>query len=302
MDNTTGELIIPFAADSVNGVMDCSNLNIKDLSGIQYFEKINRLLCNKNELSFIPSLANIDTLHGLDCSNNFLTELPAFRNGGAPGLHYLNYSNNLIDSLPNFFTFNSLDTIICHNNHLTFEDFAYVDPISLQVFIYSPQNNVEVLSRIELADNDSITLTFPKDKNVFTNQYKIFKNNVLYQDLSNVNSFNLSQVTKSDAGRYTWQATNNQYPDLILKSNEIDVVVLNNSNAIFTPDGDNINDSYYIPCDGIIRIYNKLGVVVKELSGSEYWDGTDLQGKPVQSGAYILRCGDKIISSITLIR
>lgn len=298
--NNNGNLIMDLAP-SVRGTMDCSNKNIKDLSGIEYFVNISNLLCNQNQLTEMPSLANLDSLQRLNCSNNQLSELPLFKSG-APELRYLNYSNNLIDTLPNFFTFVSLDTIICENNRLTFGDFVNIDSNNIQVFTYAPQSKIEVLPRVELLEKDSLTLTFPVDKNVFTNQYKVFKNNVLYQDLGNINSFTISQVATSDVGLYTWQVTNNKYPDLILKSNEIEVVVVNRDNRIFTPDGDGINDNYYISCEYSIKIYNKLGVVVKELIETEYWDGTDQQGKPVQSGAYILRCGDKIISSVTLIR
>ena len=207
--STNGNLIIALAP-SVSGTMECSNRNIKDLSGIEYFVNIKNLFCDHNQLTMLPSLASLDSLQRLNCSYNQLSELPLFKSGGS-GLHYLNYSNNLMDTLPNFFTFVSLDTIFCENNRFTFEDFTYIDTNSIQQFVYSPQNKIEVLPRIELLEKDSITLTFPKD-NVFTNQYKVFKNNILYQDLGSENSFTLSSVNTSDAGLYTWQVTNFKYP------------------------------------------------------------------------------------------
>jgi hypothetical protein len=70
---------------------------------------------------------------------------------------------------------------------------------------------------------------------------------------------------------------------------------------VFTPNGDGLADTYYIPMQGTAKIYNHLGLLVREISLPTEWDGTDSSGNPVSMGVYLIVCQDKEMS-VTLIR
>lgn len=76
------------------GLLDCSNLNISSLEGIQYFNSLDYLDCSHNLLVNIPKLP--DTLVTLICNNNQLTSLPDL----PASLYMLNCSYNNLSSLP----------------------------------------------------------------------------------------------------------------------------------------------------------------------------------------------------------
>jgi len=88
-----------------------TGLNIKDLTGIEYFVNLEVLNCYVNQLTTLPELP--DTLEKLYCFNNQLTNLP-----NLPGtLEYLDCSNNILTSLPNLPK--RLKDLSCSNNQLT---------------------------------------------------------------------------------------------------------------------------------------------------------------------------------------
>lgn len=60
---------------------------------------------------------------------------------------------------------------------------------------------------------------------------------------------------------------------------------------VFTPNGDNINDIWYISFEGAIsmhlEIFNRYGVKIYENDGTGVqWDGRTLSGEPVPTGTY----------------
>ncbi|MBL4657839.1 MAG: gliding motility-associated C-terminal domain-containing protein [Flavobacteriales bacterium] len=71
---------------------------------------------------------------------------------------------------------------------------------------------------------------------------------------------------------------------------------------IITPNSDGLNDDIYIAC-GIIEIYNRHGVLVKNLTGPISWDATDNTGALVPMGEYIILCKDyNTVTHVTVIR
>jgi gliding motility-associated-like protein len=287
------------SANSQGGTLDCSNRNIKDLSGIQYFINIHYINCSNNQITYIPSLAGYaDSLIEFNCSNNRLSALPVF-NSGAVNLKSIKFNNNLCHTLPYFNQ--SVDTLHCQNNYLTFDDLLYgLQPRAY--FIYAPQFPVQVAPAVESEESSTYTFFFPQDDTVSTNSYKVFKNGIFFLDLFQSDTFTLTNIKSSDAGFYTLQVVDSLLPALTLTTTPQELVVGNKNSKVFTPDGNNNNDSYLISCNGNSRIYNKYGNLVKEFQGTAYWDGTDFHGKPLPSGAYIIQCGDKSESSVTLIR
>jgi hypothetical protein len=62
--------------------------------------------------------------------------------------------------------------------------------------------------------------------------------------------------------------------------------------AIITPDGDNNQDDFYIEDSGKIKIFNRSGLLIRELNGPAIWDGTDNQGR-YNMGMYIIRTEER---------
>ncbi|MBL0050410.1 MAG: hypothetical protein IPP29_02230 [Bacteroidetes bacterium] len=87
MDTTCGAVL---NATSV----DCSTIGISDLSGIQYFDNLDTLLCWNNLLSNLPPLPNSLTV--LHCYVNQIDSLPSL----PISLIDLTCSSNLLTSLP----------------------------------------------------------------------------------------------------------------------------------------------------------------------------------------------------------
>ncbi|MBW8050925.1 MAG: hypothetical protein FVQ77_11430, partial [Cytophagales bacterium] len=71
MDGSGDSLLIDSAA-TLTGVLNCSNQNIADLTGVEYFVNITQLWCYNNQLTALPDFTNNTALYWLDCANNKL--------------------------------------------------------------------------------------------------------------------------------------------------------------------------------------------------------------------------------------
>jgi len=112
-------------------VLNCSNKNISDLTGIEYFNNLESLYCNNNNLTFLAQLPN--NLIELNCSFNQLTSLPSLPGNlitlgcwnnsltslpSLPSVLFDLYANNnQLTSLPSLPS--SLAGLLCHSNLLT---------------------------------------------------------------------------------------------------------------------------------------------------------------------------------------
>ncbi len=113
----SGDSLITDSASAFTGNIDCSNQNIEDLSGIEYFTNIYRLECNNNQLTGLPDLSAITTLMRLYCHDNKLTALPDFSLNTS--LLDIYCENNQLASLPDFSNNTALLHLIFNNNLLT---------------------------------------------------------------------------------------------------------------------------------------------------------------------------------------
>lgn len=124
MDTTCGDVAWEYN-------LDCANLGLKNLDGIQYFKSLFILNCSNNELVTLPSLC--DLIRNLDCSKNKLNTLPILPIAlkslvcdynkltniiSLPSyLAYLSCTNNQLTNLPALP--NNLRTLLCNNNQLS---------------------------------------------------------------------------------------------------------------------------------------------------------------------------------------
>lgn len=95
--------------------INCNEMQISDLKGIEYFTALNFLSCNNNNLSNIDISKNIN-LWELQIENNKLTSLDVSNN---IGLALLDCLGNKLTSLDVSDNVNNLRYIACHGNLLT---------------------------------------------------------------------------------------------------------------------------------------------------------------------------------------
>ena len=93
-------------------VLQCTNSNIADLTGLEAFVNLTELLCAGNELTSLPNLPASLTI--LDCTDNQIASLPTL----PAALIVLNCMNNSLTSLPSLPA--SLETLACNSNQLSF--------------------------------------------------------------------------------------------------------------------------------------------------------------------------------------
>ena len=91
LDDFLDDSVNTFAIDSVQ-ILDVSNGDIVDLTGIQNFVALTTLFCYNNQLSSLD-LSNNPNLFDVSCSNNQLTSL-SVKNGNPTGLWYFTAINN----------------------------------------------------------------------------------------------------------------------------------------------------------------------------------------------------------------
>ena len=84
--NTNGDTEIQVSeASDFNGIIDCSNQNISDLTGIEAFTALTILYCSQNQLTSLDVSQNI-ALSELYCESNQLTSLDVSQNTALFGL------------------------------------------------------------------------------------------------------------------------------------------------------------------------------------------------------------------------
>lgn len=127
-----GQPITKELAAKVVGIMDCSNLEIESLKGIEYFTNIHELKCSNNNLKELD-LSKQNNLHSLYCDHNELESIVFPSNCT---ISTLNASHNRLQSID----LNQLlcvSTLVCGDNQIT--SFTVSNQSSLKYL--SIQNN-----------------------------------------------------------------------------------------------------------------------------------------------------------------
>ncbi len=71
---------------------------------------------------------------------------------------------------------------------------------------------------------------------------------------------------------------------------------------VFTPNGDAVEDEYFIPHEGNVEIINREGILVRKLVTPNYWDGRDGSGNVLPMGNYLICTDTGRTVNITLVR
>jgi hypothetical protein len=76
----------------------------------------------------------------------------------------------------------------------------------------------------------------------------------------------------------------------------------NTNTTSFSPDGDGINETFFIEKEGFAEIFDRKGNLVKKISVPAYWDGTDLSGKLLDLGYYVIVVNGNSKMYVTLLQ
>ncbi len=143
--NTNGDTEIQCSeASAFTGTINCPNLSISDLTGIEEFTTISNLFCNDNQLTGLDLSANTDLI-SLNCGSNQLTNLTL--PSGSNLKSFDCYSNNL--SLLDLTQNSGLELLDCSSNQLT--DLNVSTNTGLTT-IYCSSNQLSTLNLNQLID------------------------------------------------------------------------------------------------------------------------------------------------------
>jgi hypothetical protein len=111
--NSDNEISYP-EAEAFTGTINCANLNIADLTGIEAFTNLTQLICRTNPLTTL-NVTNNPNLTIIDCGNSQLTTLNLSNNTALTELFCYNSQLTTLDISAN----TSLKLLSCSNNQLT---------------------------------------------------------------------------------------------------------------------------------------------------------------------------------------
>jgi Leucine-rich repeat (LRR) protein len=209
MDLSGDSLIVDSAATFI-GNIDCSNQNIENLTGIEYFQGIYRLDCNNNQLTSLPDLSAVTTLLRIYCHDNKLTLLPDL--SGNTSLLLIDFNNNQLSSLPDLSNNTALKHLLCNNNQLT----SLPDLSSNIDLLYLHVDNNQLTSLPDLSNNINLS-ELNCNGNQLTSLPDLSNNTALYDLACNSNNLTgLPDLTANTALKYIYCHSNNltSLPDL----------------------------------------------------------------------------------------
>ncbi len=194
-------------AASFNGSIDCSGLNISDLTGIETFTAISQLFCTSNSLTTLDvsnntalttlycnsnSLSAIDVslhtnLEYFDCSDNLLSTIDVSNN---TSLRYFGCISNSLSSLD---VSNNVDltSLYCYSNTLSSIDvFSNVDLIEFKC-------HANMLTSLDVSNNAALT-SLSCHTNSLTSLNMANGNNTNVTSFQSANNPNLTCIQVDD--------------------------------------------------------------------------------------------------------
>ena len=132
-------------ARNFNGTIECIDMNISDLTGIEAFTALTNLYCNINQLTSLNVSQNT-ALTNLMCNNNQLKSLDVSKN---TALTYLDCSLNQLTSL-DISKNTALTGLWCENNQITSLD------VSKNTALTNLYCNNNQLTSLDLSQNTAL--------------------------------------------------------------------------------------------------------------------------------------------------
>ena len=136
------------AANAYNGMFQCYNRNIINLSGIEYFTNITMLEVKYNP--GLQSIPNIDGLIGitvLGLDSNGLTSLPNL--SMLTNLQILSFHHNKVTSISSLTNLTKLVTLFAHNNNITsIPDLSSLTKLNQFICSYNPITSLPSFSSL----------------------------------------------------------------------------------------------------------------------------------------------------------
>jgi len=225
--NTNGDSEIQVSeASAFTGVIDCSVLNISDLTGIEAFTALTVLRCGYNQLTSLD-VSNNTALTQFSCQDNQLTSLDVSSN---TALTFFNCPNNQITSL-DVFNNTALTFFNCPNNQLTSLDVSNNTALT-NLYCFSNQlTSLDVSGATALTDlncgNNQLTSldvssnTALTDLTCYNNQLTSLdvSSNTALTDLTCYNNQLTSLDVSSNTALTFFNCPNNQITSLDVSSN-----------------------------------------------------------------------------------
>ncbi|MBC7390160.1 MAG: gliding motility-associated C-terminal domain-containing protein [Opitutaceae bacterium] len=137
-------------------------------------------------------------------------------------------------------------------------------------------------------DNQDLVLLIDTDNN------GLFENEQLRSGM-------ITQSKYLGNGKYLFPQVNlnndNRFTFGILKS-----TCQNDCEAVFSPNGDGISDTYFIENVGKTLILDKFGQIIKDINAPGYWDGTKNNGSLAKEGLYFIIGNETVQKTVSLLK
>ena len=257
------EYVNKLALNYINGfnVLDCSNMNLKSLKGIELFDHVVEIDLSNNKLESIEELGSLKNLVVVNLANNNIVDVSVLKNNEKLG--FLNLANNMnVQGYEELTNLRELNLSNCNVTDISFiENFDVIEILNLsgnKINLENDYLNNKKLYELYL-DNCGLTKVpnLEKSTNLIVLDLSNNKNLVDYSALKNIEKIE-KLILK-----------NNNIKDITMLNNNVTTVDLSGNKEIF-----NINEltkiSYLIMknCD-ITDVSIFDGLKLEELDLSE---------------------------------
>ena len=277
-------------------VLNNNNLSDSIPSEIGNLTNLSSLNLRSNYLSgeMPPEIGNLTNLTSLRLSNNELNGSIPQKIGQLSNLKYFYIYENKFDSLPDLSVLSNLDKCIIAENHFDFGDLETfgIDWSNLSYSRYTPQNN---LPRPDTTSNGD-QLTFTVNTGGTNNQYIWVKDSSAF-DTTSTNSIT---ITDSIPASYYCKVTNDQYPNLTLQTDSINLfeqfytVTFNVTDA-----SSNSLEGVTVNVGGVDLTTNMNGVAMIDTADGTYDYTISMKGYDEVTGSITIS-GSAVTENVTL--
>lgn len=292
---------------------DTVNLNNNALTSfpdnISSFRSLDRLNLSNNQLTAAPTIKYTHAISGdtavklVYLQYNNITQLPsnwAQYNGKT---QVIDLKNNYLQDVPSFSNYPEIRRLDVSENYLSFEDLIPImaNPRwTTSQFDLFPQREFEVAmdTLVEIGDTLKVNIS----TGLTTNTYRLLKGDRGVEDNA-TGEFKIIIESESDLGEYWFKVYNSNFPAtsdflaskkylLTLKEktppNELDTVTYPTDVVTFSPNNDDVGDTYFVDGVGEASFYTKNGQKIRIEQLPFTWKGDDKKGTLLEPGLYLI--------------